>query len=67
MTARGPGPQAPGRVKFGALLVVLGLYFAALGTLVAVTIAFEIPLSTGEGVLVLPSPWTRESRKRSSR
>ena len=58
MTARGPGPQAPGRVKFGALLVVLGLYFAALVALVAVTLAFEIPLSAGEGFLVFPSPWS---------
>ena len=58
MTASGPGPRAPGRLRFGALLLVLALYFAALAALVAVTLAFEIPLSAGEGFLVFPSPWS---------
>ncbi len=58
MTASGPGPKAPGRLSFGALLLVLGLYFGALVALVAVTLAFEIPLSEGEGFLVFPSLWS---------
>lgn len=58
MTASGPGPKTPGRLNFGALLGVLGLYFAALVALVAVTLAFEIPLSAGEGFVVFPSPWS---------
>jgi hypothetical protein len=58
MTASGPGPKSPGRLRVGTLLLVLGLYFAALVALVAVTLAFEIPLSAGEGFLVFPSPWS---------
>jgi hypothetical protein len=45
-------------LRFGPLLLVLGLYFVALVGLVAVTLALEIPLSEGEGFLVFPSPWS---------
>ncbi len=58
MSARGTSLDAPGRLRFGALLLVLGLYLVALVALVAVTLVFEIPLSEGEGFLVFPSPWS---------
>ena len=58
MSARGTRLDAPGRPRFGALLLVLGLYLVALVALVAVTLAFDIPLSEGEGFLVFPSPWS---------
>jgi len=58
MSASGTSPDAPDRLRFGALLLVLGLYLVALVALVAVTLAFEIPLSEGEGFLVFPSPWS---------
>ncbi len=45
-------------LRFGPLLLVLALYLAALVALVGVTLAFEIPLSAGEGFLVFPSPWS---------
>ena len=57
MSARGTSLDAPGRLRFGTLLLVLGLYLVALVALVAVTLAFDIPLSEGEGFLVFPSPW----------
>ena len=44
-------------LRFGPLLLVLGLYFVALVALVSITIALEIPLSAGEGFLVFPSAW----------
>jgi hypothetical protein len=58
MSVSGTSPGAPGRLRFGALLLVLGLYLVALAALVAATLAFEIPLSEGEGFLVFPSPWS---------
>jgi hypothetical protein len=58
MTAGDTNPALPGRLRLGALLLVLGLYLAALLGLVAVTLAFEIPLAEGEGFLVFPSPWS---------
>ena len=45
-------------LRFGALLLVLGLYFVALVALVAITLGFEIPLSQGEGFFMFPSPWS---------
>jgi hypothetical protein len=45
-------------VRFGALSLVLGLYLVTLVALVAVTLAFEIPLAAGEGFLVFPTPWS---------
>ncbi len=45
-------------LRFRPLLLVLGLYLVALVALVAVTLAFEIPLAAGEGFLVFPSPWS---------
>ncbi len=45
-------------LRFGPLLLVLGLYCVALVGLVAVTLTFEIPLAEGEGFLVFPSPWS---------
>ncbi len=58
MSARGISLDAPGRLRFGTLLLVLGLYLVALVALVAVTLAFDIPLSEGDGFLVFPSPWS---------
>lgn len=45
-------------LRVGPLLLVLGLYFAALVALAAITLGFDIPLSEGEGFLVFPSPWS---------
>ena len=53
-----PGKKARGRLRFGALLLVLGLYLVAQVALVAITLIFEIPLSEGEGFLVFPSLWS---------
>jgi hypothetical protein len=45
-------------LRFGALLLVLGLYLVALVALAAVTLSLDIPLTAGEGFFVFPTPWS---------